>query len=176
MNIKKENFFKAKFIKIFFYLSAYFLAIYSFYYEYQGLAECKLSFSIQYSNPQVLPNSYAFEINELLDSKLKNHLRYHKKRVLIDWHKDESIINFIIQTQVRAQGNEINKIQAIHDSVIQEFESNHTSFFKYINLKKASCIVATKNYEIFTAIILITALFIFFLMYFAKNPKFKFRR
>ena len=176
MNIKKENFFKVKFIKIFFYLSVYFLTVSSFYSEYQGLAECKLSLSIQYSNLQVLPNSYVFEINELLDSKLKNHLRYHKKRVLIDWHKDESIINFIIQTQVKAQGDEINKIQAIHDSVGQEFKSHHTRFFKYINLKEASCIVATKNYEIFTAIILITVLFIFFLMYFSKNTMFKFRR
>ena len=176
MNIKKENFFKVRFIKIFFYLSAYFLVISSFYYEYQGLAECKLPFSIQYSNLQVKPNSYVFEINELLDSKLKNHLRYHKKRVLIDWHKDESIINFIIQTQVKAQGDEINKIQAIHDSVGQEFKSHHTRFLKYINLKEASCIVATKNYEIFTAIILITALFILFLMYFSKNTMFKFRR
>ena len=96
--------------------------------------------------------------------------------MLIDWHKDESIINFIIQTQVKAQGDEINKIQAIHDSVIQEFKSNHTRFLKYTNLKEASCIVATKNYEIFTAIILITALFILFLMYFSKNTIFKFRR
>jgi hypothetical protein len=176
MNIMKENFLKVKFSKIFFYLSVYFLIIFSFYSEYQGLAECKVSFSITYSNPEVYPNSYAFEINGLLDSKLKNHLRYHKKRVLIDSHKGESVINFIIQTQVRAQGDEINKIQAIHDSVVQEFISNHARFYKLTNIKEASCIVATKNYEIFTAIIMITALFIFFLMYFAKNIKPKFRR
>lgn len=176
MTNEKENFIKVRFIKIFFYLSLYFLIIFSFYSEYQGLAECKVSFSIQYSNLQVKPNSYAYEINELLDSKLKNYLRYHKKRVLNDLHKDESVINFIIQTQVRAQGNEIIKIQTIHDSVIQEFISNHARFFKFTKLKEASCIVATKNYEIFTVIVMITALFIIFLMYFAKNTKPKFRR
>jgi hypothetical protein len=175
MTNKKENFIKVRFIKIFFYVSLYFLIIFSFYAEYKGLAECKVSFSIQYSNLQVKPNSYAHEINELLDSKLKDYLRYHKKRVLHDWHKDEGVINFVIQTQVRAKSNEINKIQTIHDSVIQEFISNHTRFFKFKNLKEASCIVATKSYEIFTAIIMISALFIFFLMYFAKSTKLKFR-
>lgn len=176
MTSKKENFIKVRFIKIFFYLSIYFLIIFSFYSEYQGLAECKVSFSFQYANLQVKTNSYALEISELLDSKLKNYLRYHKKRVLSDSHNDESVINFIIQTQVRAQSNEIIKIQTIHDSVIQEFISNHARIYKFMNIKEASCIVATKNYEIFTAIIMITALFIFFLMYFAKNIKPKFRR
>jgi len=176
MTDKKENFIKVRFIKIFFYLCLYFLIIFSFYAEYHGLAECKFSFSTQYSDLQVKPNSYALEISELLDSKLKNYLRYHKKRVLIDLHKDESIINFIIQTQVRAQGDEINKIQLIHHSVIQEFISNHKRFLKFTKIKEASCIVATKNYEIFTAIIMITALFIFFLMYIAKNTKLKFKR
>ena len=83
MTNKKENFIKVRFIKIFFYLSIYFLIIFSFYSEYKGLAECKVSFSIQFSNLQVKPNSYAYEINELLDSKLKNYLRYHKKRLII---------------------------------------------------------------------------------------------